>query len=83
MKEPIFKGIESEVIREIKDESIGLHGFLVINSRVNGLTCGGVRIHEDISVQKLQDHLTSDEILHLAKRKGPQQYLGYQSFAID
>ncbi len=55
MKEPIFKGIESEVTREIKDESIGLHGFLVINSRVNGLTCGGVRIHEDISVQELQD----------------------------
>jgi len=56
MKEPIYKGIESEVIREIKDESIGLHGFLVIHSRVNGLTCGGVRIHEEISIQELQDH---------------------------
>jgi glutamate dehydrogenase/leucine dehydrogenase len=56
MKEPIYRGIESEVIREVKDESVGLHGFLVINSRVNGLTCGGVRIHEDISVQELQDH---------------------------
>jgi len=56
MKEAIYKGIESEVIREVKDESIGLHSFLVINSRVNGLTCGGVRIHEDISIQELQDH---------------------------
>ena len=55
-KEPIYRNIESEVIREVRDDSIGLLGYLVINSRVNGLTCGGLRIHEDISVQELQDH---------------------------
>ena len=56
MKEPIYRAIESEVVREVKDDSIGLNALLVINSRVNGLTCGGVRIHEDVTVQELQDH---------------------------
>jgi glutamate dehydrogenase/leucine dehydrogenase len=56
MKEPIYRDVESEVIREVRDDAIGLLGYLVINSRVNGLTCGGLRIHENISVQELQDH---------------------------
>jgi glutamate dehydrogenase (NAD(P)+) len=56
MNEPIYKSFESELVREIRDDSIGLHGYLVINSRVNGLTCGGLRVHEKISVQELQDH---------------------------
>lgn len=56
MKEPIYKNVNCELIREITDESIGLRGILVILSRVNGLTCGGVRIHEDIDAQELIDH---------------------------
>ena len=56
MNEPIYKNLESELVREITDDSIGLHGYLVILSRVNGLTCGGVRIHDDINVQELKDH---------------------------
>lgn len=56
MNEPIYENLKSEVIHEITDDSIGLRGYLVILSRVNGLTCGGVRIHEDISIQELVDH---------------------------
>jgi len=56
MNEPIYENLKSELIHEVTDDSIGLHGYLVILSRVNGLTCGGVRIHDDISIQELQDH---------------------------
>ncbi|HUG82367.1 MAG TPA: Glu/Leu/Phe/Val dehydrogenase dimerization domain-containing protein [Bryobacterales bacterium] len=55
MKESIYPQQSVESVREIRDEALGLHGYLVIGSRINGLTCGGLRIHDDVSIQELKD----------------------------
>ena len=49
MREPIYKDQDYGSVREIQDDSIGLHGYLVIGSKINGLTCGGLRIHDDVN----------------------------------
>ena len=54
-KEPVYRNAKFESVREIRDESIGLVGYLVIGSRINGLTCGGLRIHADVNEQELKD----------------------------
>lgn len=56
MPESIYKPFEVESFHEIRDDSIGLKGYLVIGSRINGLTCGGLRIHDAVSPQELKDH---------------------------
>lgn len=55
MNEPIYINQHYESIKEIRDEAIGLQGYLVIGSRINGLTCGGLRIHNKVNVQELKD----------------------------
>ncbi len=55
MREPIYKDQDYGSVREIQDDSIGLHGYLVIGSKINGLTCGGLRIHDDVNIQELKD----------------------------
>ncbi len=55
MNEPIYINQHYESIREIRDDAIGLQGYLVIGSRINGLTCGGLRIHNKVNVQELKN----------------------------
>ena len=55
VSEPIYAEQAIESVREVRDDGLGLDGYLVIGSRINGLTCGGLRIHEDICVQELKD----------------------------
>lgn len=56
MREPVYEPFECETVRRVEDEEAGLLGFLVVKSRVNGLTCGGLRIHEGVGVEELRDH---------------------------
>jgi len=55
-REPVYRRLDSELVRTVADESIGLRGFLVVHSRVNGRSCGGLRIHDDVTVDELRDH---------------------------
>ena len=43
----------SPMIHEFKDDSIGLHAYIVIDSLRNGTSCGGVRISEDLSLEEI------------------------------
>ncbi len=38
----------------VRDESIGLLGYVVVDSTVDEHSCGGIRISEDVSVEKLR-----------------------------
>ena len=53
--EQIYKNHAKTTVRTITDESIGLRGYLVIGSRINGQTCGGLRIHKNVGIQELTD----------------------------
>lgn len=39
--------------KEIKDESIGLRGYIVIDKHINGLATGGVRMAEDLTLEEV------------------------------
>ena len=49
-----FKDIKPKLICIVEDESVGLKGYLVIDSLVNNSSCGGIRLHKKLSVDELK-----------------------------
>ncbi|MFW6194326.1 MAG: Glu/Leu/Phe/Val dehydrogenase dimerization domain-containing protein [Halobacteriota archaeon] len=39
----------------VQDKSIGLKGYLVIDSTVNNSSCGGIRIYPNVTLQEIKD----------------------------
>lgn len=54
-KDPVFESLDSQMICEIKDSSMGLKGFIIIDSNINGKSVGGLRMIEDTSLSELSD----------------------------
>ncbi len=55
MKDPVFESLDGQFSSFIDDSTIGLHGFIVIDSSINGRSVGGLRMMKDTSIEEVKD----------------------------
>lgn len=41
-------------VAEVRDEKVGLHGFLVVDTSINGHACGGLRLFDNVSLDQVK-----------------------------
>lgn len=72
MREPIFPHYHSEVFERVDNREIGLRGYLVFDMTIDGLSCGGLRMHSDLSLGELQDlaHIMTLKQAFIGVRRG-------------
>ena len=55
MDEKIFESLDGQMCCIIEDSSVGLKGFIVCDSTINGKGAGGIRMVEDTSLQEVRE----------------------------
>ncbi len=55
MNDPVFESLDGQFSSVIEESTIGLHGFIVIDSNINGKSVGGLRVEKNTTIEETKD----------------------------
>ena len=55
MNDPVFESLDGQFSSFIDDSTIGLHGFIVIDSNINGRSVGGLRVEKNTTIEETKE----------------------------